>query len=67
MAENAADMIAKRRCHNQNVTHCPQSHEYTPENTYVYPDGRRGCKACRSAADPTYKSNRRNREALSRA
>lgn len=29
-------------------THCPQDHEYTPENTYVDPRGWRGCRACRS-------------------
>lgn|SRR5690606_5793950 len=27
-------------------THCPQGHEYTPENTYRYADGRRKCRAC---------------------
>ena len=28
-------------------THCPQGHEYTPENTYVYPKtGGRVCRAC---------------------
>jgi hypothetical protein len=26
-------------------THCPQGHEYTPENTYQH-DGRRSCRAC---------------------
>ena len=26
-------------------THCPQGHEYTPENTYVY-RGRRNCREC---------------------
>jgi hypothetical protein len=25
---------------------CPADHEYTPENTYVYPSGARGCRAC---------------------
>lgn len=30
-------------------THCPQGHEYTPENTYLYPQGSRACNACRSA------------------
>lgn len=34
-------------------THCPASHEYTPENTYSFPsDGtgrRRRCRACRIA------------------
>ncbi len=29
-------------------THCPHGHEYTPENTIVYPsDGRRRCRTCR--------------------
>jgi len=27
-------------------THCPQGHEYTDENTYVY-DGTRVCKTCK--------------------
>lgn len=30
-----------------NRTHCPQGHEYTPENTYVYPKGNRACRECR--------------------
>lgn len=28
------------------VTHCPADHEYTEENTYITPDGGRGCKKC---------------------
>lgn len=31
-----------------NKTHCPKNHEYSPENTYVDPKGRRRCIACRS-------------------
>lgn len=27
------------------VTHCPQGHEYTPENTYIYQGGK-SCKEC---------------------
>lgn len=27
-------------------TRCPRGHEYTPENTYTSPDGRRQCRAC---------------------
>lgn len=31
---------------NARKTHCPQGHEYTPENTYVH-NGSRQCKTCR--------------------
>jgi hypothetical protein len=44
-AENMADMTAKRRHASIVKTHCPQGHEYTPENTYVNRD-RRNCRTC---------------------
>lgn len=28
-------------------THCPSGHQYTPENTYVSPEGHRACRTCR--------------------
>lgn len=34
-------------------THCPHGHEYTLENTIVYPsDGRRRCRTCREGCPP---------------
>jgi len=33
---------------NREKTHCPQGHEYTPENTYIAPDGSRRCRACKN-------------------
>jgi len=27
-------------------THCPQGHPYDEQNTYIYPTGARGCRAC---------------------
>ena len=39
--------IQKGISHNANKTHCPQGHEYTPENTYIEPKGgNRHCKIC---------------------
>jgi hypothetical protein len=33
------------------VTHCPEGHEYTPENTYIHPTSHsRICRACRHAS-----------------
>jgi hypothetical protein len=28
------------------ATHCRRGHEFSPDNTYVYPDGRRECRTC---------------------
>jgi hypothetical protein len=45
--QNAQDMIRNGRCWKTNITHCPQGHEYTEENTYVYPrTGHRQCLTC---------------------
>lgn len=58
--ENTADMWNKgrqgvdpeaMRARFRAITHCPQGHEYTEANTYVYPDGRRKCRACQAADD----------------
>lgn len=48
--DNVRDMDSKGRrvAHKALVTHCPRGHEYTPENTIVYRDGKRRCKTCRS-------------------
>ena len=46
-AENMRDM-SRNGGGNAGLTHCPSGHEYTPENTYIYPGPRkhRGCRAC---------------------
>lgn len=59
---NVADMLAKgRRAPRvtrgigrpqpmRNGTHCARGHEYTPESTYVRPDGGRQCWICMKAS-----------------
>lgn len=57
--DNMADMVAKGRSGTRwgsAITHCPDGHEYTPENTYVKPDGGRECRACR----PKHRAKRKH-------
>jgi HNH endonuclease len=51
--DNVTDMRTKRRFKggsflNALKTHCPNGHQYTEENTYLY-NGMRSCKACSNA------------------
>jgi hypothetical protein len=61
-AENVADKVARGRHRGngfENRTHCPQGHEYTEENVYLF-ENRRYCRACHT----TYSRDwaRRNKE-----
>ena len=37
-------------------THCANNHEFTPETTYIYPNGDRDCRVCRRASQKKYRS-----------
>ena len=39
---------------NRDKTHCPQGHEYTPENTYIPRRGGRNCRRCKLEAQRRY-------------
>lgn len=45
--ENVARSVIHRGKILKEITHCPQGHEYSPENTYKYKNSR-ACKICRN-------------------
>jgi len=47
-SENRLDSVrhGTHYSHGRHVTHCPQGHEYTPENTRRSRNGKRHCKRC---------------------
>lgn len=62
---NALDASDRGRQANRLKTHCPHSHEYTPENTARYTAGSRSgrpyrvCKTCRRAASAAQRARKR--------
>lgn len=48
---NVRDTVRHGKHRWANTTHCPQGHEYTPENTYIVPGKRsRSCRECHRVA-----------------
>lgn len=39
-------------------THCKHGHEFTPENTYTRPDGKRSCRQCQRDREATKRAQR---------
>lgn len=48
--QNMQDKVERGRHHNSSVTHCPAGHEYSTDNTYTDPKGKRCCRICRRLA-----------------
>lgn len=46
---------------NGRKTHCKNNHEFTPENTYVSPLGKRTCRTCRKLYDAVHPPKPRKR------
>jgi hypothetical protein len=47
-------------------THCPQGHEYSPENTYVPPSGERQCRICKRENGKKHEAKRTAKRAALR-
>lgn len=45
VVQNNKDIIDRKRHASFRITHCPQGHEYTPDNIYLS-NNRRTCKKC---------------------
>ena len=46
---------------NRDKTRCINDHEFTPTNTYQYPNGDRACRACRKVAQAAYRGRQQSR------
>jgi HNH endonuclease len=56
-AASAIRMRAMVKARAAAITHCPQGHEYTPENTYLH-NGMRTCRTCQRARSAAWKQRR---------
>jgi hypothetical protein len=59
--ENVLRSPHTRASKNKAKTHCKAGHEFTPENTYRYPSGRRRCITCRDQWNVDAEVNASNR------
>lgn len=64
-SENELDKVRNGNNHHARKTHCPQGHEYTPENTYALPSRptARYCRECHRAKQRRYRARKKKREA----
>lgn len=61
-SSNSQDKVRNGRDPNARKTHCPQDHEYTPENTRILANGGRRCRTCIRAQSSDHQ--KRHREAI---
>ncbi len=54
--------ILERNAVARAATECHRGHEFTPENTYLRPDGRRWCRTCKLASNRATYRRRRGRQ-----
>ena len=57
-SDNMQDRLRHGNDPHARQTHCKRDHEFTPENTYRTPQGRRHCRTCVRAAQSRYLARR---------
>lgn len=68
--EHSAKLAAKRAAKRGPAqprplkTHCKKGHEFTQENTYMMPNGGRGCRQCRNANTKAYLARKKQAIAI---
>jgi len=55
-SDNIHDAVEHGTHFQARKTHCPQGHEYSEENTYIFPSGARHCKTCRLEAQRRFEA-----------
>ena len=58
-SQNQRDRVLNGRDPNANKTHCASGHEYSPGNTYIYPDGHRACRICVARWQREYRNRKK--------
>ena len=58
-AENAADMVARRRHHANRRGHCIHGHPLDGYNLILKPNGQRHCRMCQRAFQAAYKRRKK--------
>lgn len=59
LAALGLEELEKKPYYPPGMTHCPQRHEFSDENTYTRPDGRRQCRECKRAREKEWARERR--------
>lgn len=60
-AENAADMVERKRHQASRKTHCLRGHPLSGENLIERKNGQRGCRECQRASNRAYRKTDRGR------
>ena len=61
-SQNIYDAVEHGSHYQARKTHCPEGHEYTEENTFIYSNGARQCKICRRKNQSRFRAQESNKQ-----